>query len=49
MPRVAAEDGDGLVHLVPDAAIDAVGLEGFVPGLHACITPVALASNGVPR
>lgn len=43
MPRVAAESGDGLIHLVPDAAIDAFGLQRFVHGLHAGVAPVALA------
>jgi len=32
----------GLIHLVPDATLDAFGLQGFVHGLHAGITPVAL-------
>ena len=42
MPCVAAEGGDGLIHLVPDAAIDAFGLQRFVHGLHPGIAPVTL-------
>lgn len=32
-----------LIHLVPDAALDAFGLQGFVHGLHTGIAPVTLA------
>ncbi|AJO79424.1 hypothetical protein TO66_19945 [Pseudomonas sp. MRSN 12121] len=44
-PPPAAEGVDGLINLIPDAAIDAVGLEGLVHGLYTGVAPVALAGK----